>query len=445
MSPWAIEYFQVYDYITEGATSVLAEVTNGLYGLPQAGRLAQAKLRRHLTDEGYVESSTTPCHWSHPTDAIEFDVITDDFGISTAGPEPAERLFSALRKYYPITTDMTGSEFIGFDIKFDYTPGKRRCEISMPKYVPDALERFKAIVPKAVLTAEPPGPPINYGSRDSQQVHTDNSPRLNAAGILLLQEINGVILYYARAVDAMVLTASSRLGTEVKDPTENSLRRAFHLLAHLATFPAATIVYLPSDMILRVYCDASYNSESGARSRSGIFMHLGMATDPAFINGPIECISTVIPTVVSSAAEAEYASIFLAGKAALPIRYTLDDMDCIQPATPLITDNSAAEKIANGTCKMRRSKSMDMRYHWIRERCLEFKEFEITWGAGNTIAQSIADFLTKPHDAEHTAKMRPYFVKDSLPAVKITQIEIKRFPSKKNKLASTKTDIKDMY
>jgi hypothetical protein len=37
MSPWALEHFQ-------GATLALAEVLNGFYGLPQAGRLAQAKL-----------------------------------------------------------------------------------------------------------------------------------------------------------------------------------------------------------------------------------------------------------------------------------------------------------------------------------------------------------------------------------------------------------------
>jgi hypothetical protein len=339
--------------------------------------------------------------------------------MSTAGPEPAERLFAALRRHYPITTDVTGSEFIGLNINFNYEPDHRRCEISMPHYVADALSRFKLTVPLAVLTAEPHGPPIQYGSREAQHAHTNNSPPLDAAGLLLLQEINGVILYYARAVDAMILTACSRLGTEVKQPTEYSLKKAFHLLSHMATFPTATVVFLHSDMILRVSCDASYNSESCARSRSGVFMFLGSATDTNFINGPIECINTVIPTVVSSAAEAEYASLFLAGKAALPLRYTLDDMNCIQPATPLVTDNSTAEKIANGTCKMRRSKSIDMRYHWIRERCLDFKDFKITWGAGSSIMQSIADFLTKPHNSDHTAAMRPYFVKDCLPSIKV--------------------------
>jgi hypothetical protein len=33
--------------------------------------------------------------------------------------------------------------------------------------------------------------------------------------------------------------------------------------------------------------------------------------------------------------------------------------------------------------------------------------------------QSIADFLTKPHNSDHTAAMRPYFVKDCLPSIKV--------------------------
>jgi len=92
-------------------------------------------------------------------------------------------------------------------------------------------------------------------------------------------------------------------------------------------------------------------------------------------------------------------------------------MDCIQGRTRMITDNATAEKIANGTCALKRSKSIDMRYHWLRQRCVEFNEFDIVWDAGRSVTQSIADFLTKPHNAVHTAAMRKYFVQDCAPVV----------------------------
>ena len=83
----------------------------------------------------------------------------------------------------------------------------------------------------------------------------------------------------------------------------------------------------------------------------------------------------------------------------------------------MITDNATAENIANGSCALKRSKSMDMRYHWLRQRCKEFRDFDIVWDAGRSVTQSIADFLTKPYNARYTAAMRRYFVQDCGPAV----------------------------
>ena len=92
-------------------------------------------------------------------------------------------------------------------------------------------------------------------------------------------------------------------------------------------------------------------------------------------------------------------------------------MNCIQGPTKMITDNATAENIANGSCALKRSKSMDMRYHWLRQRCKEFRDFDIVWDDGRSVTQSIADFLTKPHNAKHTAAMRRYFVQDCGPSV----------------------------
>ena len=48
--------------------------------------------------------------------------------------------------------------------------------------------------------------------------------------------------------------------------------------------------------------------------------------DQLKVNGPVECISTIIPTVVSSAFEAEYAAMFINGNTAAGIRNTLADL-----------------------------------------------------------------------------------------------------------------------
>jgi hypothetical protein len=135
------------------------------------------------------------------------------------------------------------------------------------------------------------------------------------------------MLYYVRGIDATMLIAVDHISREQSHGTQDTMNKAIRLLEYAATFPDATIVYHPSDMILIGNVDGSYNSEPEARSRAALFAYLGRTSDPDFVNGPIDCLTTIIPTVVSSAAETEYACLFIGGKALLRIRYNLLDMN----------------------------------------------------------------------------------------------------------------------
>ena len=44
---------------------VFAEVSKGMYGLPQSGILAQKLLEERLGDKGYTQSTRTPGLWTH--------------------------------------------------------------------------------------------------------------------------------------------------------------------------------------------------------------------------------------------------------------------------------------------------------------------------------------------------------------------------------------------
>ena len=49
------------------------------------------------------------------------------------------------------------------------------------------------------------------------------------------------------------------------------------------------------------------------------------------------------------------------------MRVTLHEMGHPQPATPIQVDNLFAAGIANNEIKKKRSKEMDMIFHWIRD------------------------------------------------------------------------------
>ena len=81
--------------------------------------------------------------------------------------------------------------------------------------------------------------------------------------------------------------------------------------------------------------------------------------------------------MVASAAEAETGGIFQNARTILPIRGMLQTLNHPQLPTQIKTDNSTANDFVSKKLKQKRSKSWDLRYHWLRDRCNQnqFKVF----------------------------------------------------------------------
>jgi hypothetical protein len=129
-----------------------------------------------------------------------------------------------------------------------------------------------------------------------------------------------------------------------------------------------SITYNACDMILFGHVDASYLSRSHARSVAGGIFFLGDRNKPLKINGSIHVFSSIIPGIVSSAGEAEYAALFASAQHAASLRTILSDLGQPQPPTMLMCDNTCAIGIATDSIKQKRSKAIDMRFHWVRDR-----------------------------------------------------------------------------
>ena len=119
-------------------------------------------------------------------------------------------------------------------------------------------------------------------------------------------------------------------------------------------------------------------------------------------------LSVVIKTVVSSATATEYAAAFIVGQAAIGIINTLTDLGYPQRDTEIFCDNLCAVGIANNKFNLKRSKTIDMRYHWIRDQ-IKLRVFKVTWKAGKL---NLADFFTKAHPVHHHTAIRWKYVLD---------------------------------
>ena len=65
-------------------------------------------------------------------------------------------------------------------------------------------------------------------------------------------------------------------------------------------------------------------------------------------------------------------------------------------------------RLANNTTKQKRSKAIDMRFHWLRDRVGQ-KHFDVLWREGKN---NLADYFTKIHPISHVKNMRRFFVQD---------------------------------
>jgi hypothetical protein len=144
-----MEQYKLQDMVHNG--QVLVEIRKGMYGLPQAGIIANVRLKKHLAEHGYLPTEHTPglCH--HETRPISFALVVDDFAIKYVGKEHAKHLFQTLRGIYTITVDWTGTKFCGLTLKWDYEAGT--VDVSMPGYIAKCLARFQHNPPKQAQLA----------------------------------------------------------------------------------------------------------------------------------------------------------------------------------------------------------------------------------------------------------------------------------------------------
>ena len=411
--PDIIEDYKLKDKVSNG--NVYARVNKGMYGLPQAGKLAHDDLVQHLAKGGYYPTKYTPGLFTNRTKTIQFALVVDDFGIKHTNQRDLNHFLSHLRQKYTITHD-EGTRFNGVHLKWDYM--KRECELSIPEYCIKALIRFKHPTPTKQQHSPYPWQPPRYGQMIQYAVQPkDPNNKLSPIQLKLLQEIVGTFRFYADTVDATMIMPVSALSTDANNVETRELeRRKNHFLDYVATYPDAKLKYIASDMHLWAHTDASYLSEPRARSRAGGFYYLSSkpnlpikANDPPPpLNGAVAVKSKIIDAVMSSVQEAETGAGFYNAKQLLPLRQTLEELGHPQGPTPLQFDNQSAKQILNEEVSQKRSKAMDMRYYWLRDRAKQ-QQFHIHWKAGT---HNIADYVTKHHSPSHHKTMRPIFLFD---------------------------------
>ncbi len=262
---WIIEQYNLKELALNGYVHL--KIRRAVWGLPQVGILANKRLRRKLAPFGYYKCVNTPGLWYHVSRPISFTLVVDDFGVKYVGKDHADHLIASIKcTYKKLTEDWTGSLYCGILLDWDYVG--RTVDISMPGYIKKKLQEYQHSLPKRIQNCPYSPEPKRFGVDAQAPIETDETAVLDAKGIKRIQQIVGSILYYARAVDMTVLMALSSIAVEQTKATEKTLGHCLQLLDYLVSNSEAKVRYHASDMIMNIHSDASYLSETKARSRA---------------------------------------------------------------------------------------------------------------------------------------------------------------------------------
>ena len=401
-----IDKYKLEPYI-DNKRNLLFEINKTLWGLPQSGLLSRTRLCNQLSKHDYLECARTPGLFRHRTRNIAFTLVVDDFLVKYKRTEDAKHLIEALEDMYALKVNWQATKYLGY--KLEYNKDKRTIRLSMPTYIAKALEKYCPQGPPPAQDS-----PAVYHSpergRKGPQMDRPADPHdeipLTPEQSKFVQQVTGTLLYYAIALDATILPAVTFVASEQSKATQSVMDAVTHLLGYVAHHANNMLVFRASYMKMHIQSDGSHLSRSESRSVAGAFYYLGDTQDPTLLNGPIDVVSSLIPVIITaSAAETEYACVFLSAQRGTSLRQTLIDLGYPQDNTIILCDNSCAVGLANNSVKAKRSKAIDMRFHWIQDRVSQ-GQFQVIWRAGQ---YNLADFFTKTLPVQEFRRLRHFF------------------------------------
>ena len=207
---WTMEKYNLNKHAYNGY--VYIKMQRAVWGLPQAGILANKRLWRKLDPFRYSECVNTPGLWHKETQPISFTLIVDDFRVKYVSKNDIDHLIKSIKSTYTLTKDWTGNLYCGITLEWDYI--NQHINISMPTYIKKKLQEYGHIIPTRLHSCPYHPKPRKFGTEVQAPLPPNATHPLDAAGIKQVQQIMGGISYYAWAIDMTVLMGLSLIAVE---------------------------------------------------------------------------------------------------------------------------------------------------------------------------------------------------------------------------------------
>jgi hypothetical protein len=350
-----------------------------IYGLKQAGRQWYKKLCELFDKLGFTRSSFDPAvffYIDEPDIICIVAVHVDDCTLVANTLPVMLRLKAELNAHYELVDLGEVRWLLGFEVRRDRA--RRILQISQAAYIDTILERF------AMTDCRPVSTPMDPHAASQLVVgKTTDDERAFMRGRPYAKLI-GSVMYAAIISRPDVSYAVSTLSQALADPTPAHWQAGRYLLRYLKSTRDLCLTFEGSDGELKAYSDADWASQLHRHSISGsVFLYGGAA---------ISWSSRKQPIIALSSTEAEYIAASDALRELLWLRLLISELSTLGPGpTDLLCDNQSAISLAKNGLLSARTKHIDIRYHFIREK-VDLGVAALTYCPTTEMA---ADILTK--------------------------------------------------
>jgi hypothetical protein len=362
----------------------------GIYGLKQAGRIWYKSMASGLMDLGFTRSPSDTCLFyilnEDKSDIIIITTWVDDCIVSYNNEETWKCMLARICDKFTLGTGTDFEWCLGMAVHRDTQTGTICLHQSL--YVQNLLKRFHMEDCNSIST---PADPSVTLSRDMSPT---DPLEIKAMETTPYRSLLGALLHLAnftRPDIALAVNICSRYANCYGPEHWKALKRILRYLKGTMD-PSSNLSpglsyrrMDTNDLAVTGFVDADYaRCPDTRKSTTGyIFMCCG---------GPLSWESTKQKIVATSTAEAEYVALALAVKEAIWLRKLFHDLELTVPIIPLHEDNEACIKIAENPVFHRRTKHIDIRFHFTREH-LELGHITIPH---ISTKDQLADILTKP-------------------------------------------------
>lgn len=347
----------------------VAKLNKALYGLKQAMRCWNTRLTNYLKKSGYCQSQADPSLFVlQEREKVKsiIAVYVDDCLIIGMRPEVLEAK-QVLAKEFKMTDQGRLTGMLG--INFNITNEEVRMDQTF--YTESLLEKFGMENSRPISTPILPEEKEEEGDR-------------NLCDQKLFRQAVGGLLYLSRCTRPDIAFAVNQVAQSMERPTESDWRKVKRIFRYLNGTRSHGLIYAKGGGGLIGYSDASYAQTKSRKSTSGYTFKWN--------GGAITWRSKRQPIVATSSMEAEYIALASAVKEALWIRKLVQEFRVSQAPIAILEDNQACIRFSHDQNHNDRTKHIDVRYLFIKDR-IELDQVKITYCPTN---EMIADLMTKP-------------------------------------------------